>query len=441
MTGLLDHSKMKVGIIGAGISGLAAAYELSKRGVNVTVFEKAPNAGGICSSFKVGDNALLERYYHHFFSNDEHLLQMMGELGLKDRVLMYGTKMGFYCGGEVRRFSTPLDLLRFMPLSPLDRIRLGMVLAYFQLRRDWRSLDDISAAEWLERHAGKEAFRKIWEPLLRIKFGDACSDVSAAWVWGRVHERGSSRGKNRMDERLGYIAGGYETLIGGLVEAIRKSQGEVRCGCEVVGIAREGGKVTCSTSDGGRHSFDKVVSTVETPTFLKIARGLPGEYALRLGQIRYRGVVCATLVLGRPLSDFYWINVSEPEVGVGGVIEQTNFVPKSRYGGLDLVYAVNYVDDKNPLRGRTDEEIVEAYAGDLGRMFPGFRREDIVRHYVFRDMYATPVYSRGFSRLKPGYATPLGGVYIANTTQVYPHGRNLNTLIGNAKQAVEAMLA
>ena len=60
-------------IIGAGFTGLAAAYELVRRGLKPTLIEAAPEAGGLAGTFSVCGGRL-ERFYHHWFTSDRHLM-------------------------------------------------------------------------------------------------------------------------------------------------------------------------------------------------------------------------------------------------------------------------------------------------------------------------------------------------------------------------------
>ncbi|MFH1055819.1 MAG: NAD(P)/FAD-dependent oxidoreductase [Candidatus Altiarchaeota archaeon] len=431
---------MDVAVVGGGISGLTVAYELAKRGTKVVVFEKHREVGGIAGSLEAVKGVQLEKYYHHFFTNDSDLVTLLRELGLEKSLQTFPTKMGFLCDGKVYPFTSPMDLLRFNPLKILDRIRLGLTLLYLQSLKSPGHLDPESGLEWLRRYAGNASVEKIWGPLLKTKFGSNNQNISASWIWGRVSERGRSRGAKKLKERLNYIQGGCHTLLTRLVDSIVSKGGMIKVGSEVTKLRQRGGKIECMLKNGETHLFDKVVAAVETPTFLTITEGLPADYATRISGIKYNGVICAVIVLKRPLSDVYWLNISDPTISFGGVIEHTNFVPPEYYGGYSIVYLFNYVDKDSHFRAMKDDDIIGLYLADLGRIFPDFAKDSLVRYSMFRDEYATPVYVKGFSQLKPGYVTPTKNVYLVNNTQVYPHGRNLNNLIRNSKDAVNAIL-
>ena len=212
-------------MVGAGFSGLAAAYELVQRGFRPIVLEAESEVGGLAAAFQV-DGARVERFYHHWFTNDQYVIELLRELGLEDRVLYKPTRTGMYFANQIYRLSTPLDVLRFPALPVSDRIRLGLTVLRARRVRNWREIDHLSAAEWLRRLGGDRAFRVVWEPLLRGKFGPHAEDVSAAWFWSKLRLRGGSRGA-RGEEQLAYFRGGFASLADELLDRI--TRGEDRC--------------------------------------------------------------------------------------------------------------------------------------------------------------------------------------------------------------------
>ena len=199
---------MRVGIIGGGAAGLAAAYELTKRGHYAEVFKRTPFLGGQASTFPVGGGQL-ERGYHHLFVSDVAITDLIHELGLGDKLAWLESKVGLYHGGTIWNFGTPMDLMRFKPLSLLQRIRVGFWTFLLQKTKDWRKFEGVTARDWLVKHMGAEAYRVIWEPLLRGKFGDYYDQVSMTWIWGKIYLRVAPRGKGMAKERLGYPMGSF----------------------------------------------------------------------------------------------------------------------------------------------------------------------------------------------------------------------------------------
>lgn len=187
-------TEAQVAIIGAGFSGLSAGYELAKNGIKPIVLESSSTAGGMAQAFEVGGSQL-DQFYHHWFTNDEQAMDLIGELGLNDRLLIQPTRTGIYYSGSTYRLSTPFDLLKFTPLSFADRIRLGVLTLKARRVSDWMELEDITARDWLLKNGGAGPYKVVWEPLLKGKFGPVAEDISAVWIWNKLKLRGGSRGK------------------------------------------------------------------------------------------------------------------------------------------------------------------------------------------------------------------------------------------------------
>jgi len=181
-------------IVGGGFSGLSAALELSARGLAVTVLEAEAEVGGLAGSFEVG-GVKLEKFYHHWFTNDRHVMELIEELGLSDQVLLRTSNTGMYHANRSYRLSKPLDLLKFTPLGLIDRIRLGLLVFQARAVRDWMALETLTAEEWLISLCGRKVYSVVWEPLLKGKFGPVAGEISAVWFWNKLALRGGSRGK------------------------------------------------------------------------------------------------------------------------------------------------------------------------------------------------------------------------------------------------------
>ena len=113
-----------VAVLGGGISGLAAAHQLSKRGHRVTLLEADAHLGGLGSTFEHA-GIPIERFYHCLLPTDAALLRLVGEIGLGGEVIWRNVGMGFMVDRRTYPMNGALDLLRFSPLPIFDRLRLG----------------------------------------------------------------------------------------------------------------------------------------------------------------------------------------------------------------------------------------------------------------------------------------------------------------------------
>ena len=350
------------------------------------------------------------------------------------------SRVGTLYDGRIYDFVTPLDLLRFTPLSLIDRIRLGLLTLRLRRMKDWRPLEPFTAAEWLRRKAGKRVYEVFWGPMLRGKFGENhFSQVGMAWVWGKIATRFASRGRGLSREVLGYPIGSFGEIFDTLAQHIAEQGNEVHVSTTVSKIAVEGGRaVGVEVGPRGEaptvRELDAVIAT--TPSYLlpKLMPELPEDYLAKLSGVKYMAAVLVILVLDRPLSHVYWLNVADRSIPFVGVIEQTNLIPPERYGGRHVVYLSNYLDAGHPLYALDGDELLAQYIPHLRKINPAFDEGWIQERYHHKVGAAQPIIGAGYSNLMPDHRTPVKGVYLANTTQVYPEDRGTNYSVRMGKR-------
>jgi protoporphyrinogen oxidase len=425
----------RVAIIGGGFGGLAAAWELTRRGITPIVLEADDAVGGLAGSFDVNGERL-ERFYHHWFTSDTHVAELARELGSEDRIVYRATRTGLYFANHVFRLSSPLDVLRFTPLSPAGRLRLGILALRARAVKNWRALEELTAVEWLVRLGGREVFDVVWRPLLEGKFGPYAADVSAVWFWNKLKLRGGSRSKGGA-ESLAYYRGGFAALAAQLADAIRDAGGEVRTKEPVRRLlVGDDERVLGVRTDRESIPADAVLATPALPIVADlVAPYAPASYVTQLHRIPYLANLCIVLELDRSLSDTYWLNVNDPGFPFVGIIEHTNFEPASTYAGRHIVYLSKYLPADSALSTMSDDALLEFCVPHLQRMFPRFDRSWIQAHHVWRARYAQPVVVPRYSALIPSTMTPLNGLFLCTMAQVYPEDRGTNYAIREGRRA------
>lgn len=436
---------MKIGIIGGGATGLAAGYRLSKNGHRVEIFERASFLGGQASTFEVG-GVRLEKGYHHLFMSDHHMVDLITELGLGDRLRWINSKVGLYHGGRIWKFATPVDLLNFKPLSLLDRIRLGFVTLYLQKVKDWRKLEEITAKEWMEKYVGKNAYQVVWEPLLRGKFGEFYDQVSMAWLWNKLHLRVSSRSKPWSKEKLGYPIGSFGEVFDELGKHLIKKGSEVNISTGVRKILVENDRATGLDLElPGEYletrNYDAIIATTPSYILSRLVPPLRFDYQEKLINVNYLSAVLLILVLDRPLTQMYWLNIADRTIPFVGIIEQTNFIESSHYGGRHLIYLTNYPSKENPIYKKTGEELLAEYVPHLRKINSKFDSSWIQKYYHHKVDAAQPVIGVNYGQRIPDFRTPIRGLYLANTTQIYPEDRGTNYSIRLGTQVADLLMA
>jgi protoporphyrinogen oxidase len=431
---------MRVGIIGGGITGLTTAYFLLKAGHQATVYEAAPAVGGLASSVQV-QGVWIDKFYHCILPSDTALLSLVEEIGLGRDIYWQETEMGFLHRGRLYPLTTPWDLLRFSPLSLLDRLRLGMTGLYTRRLTDLERLERVTAAEWLTRLCGERAFNTIWKPLLVFKFGDRWKEAPATYVWARVRRQGTTHQGRSSKELLAYVRGGFRAIFGRLLEEVQRLGGEIRTSTPVDSIAVTDGRVRGLTIDGRLREFDKVVSTVPVTQFLKLVEpGLLGD-EFRHDGVAYQGAVCVLLVLKEPLTPYYWIPVVDSGASFAGIVETTNLIHREDLDGLSLVYLVNYVPREDPLFVADPESVIETSVAELARIVRGFDAGRVVESHVFRAPFVEPVWTVNYSSRMPRRALLGDSLFVLTTAQLYPQINSTSSCVRQVRDVFPQLVA
>jgi protoporphyrinogen oxidase len=423
----MSRERRRVAIIGGGVAGLTAAYRLLQRGYDVHVYEASPYWGGLVRTFEVGGGRL-ECFYHHIFTTDSDFIALVQELGLGPRLVWRDSKVGIFYQGRLYDFVTPVDLLRFTPVSLMDRLRLGLMALYLRRQRDGERFLHIRAGDWIVRFAGQRNWEVVWGPLFRGKFGDMADQVSMVWLWNKVRLRFSSRRGGPMQrEVLGYMLGSFGLYVDELVARIRALGGHLHAGQPVARVAvRDGRAWGLLLEDGRSEPFEAVVATVANRTFLRLVPELPPDYASLCQAIPYQDALCLVLSLKRPLSHIYWLNITDRGFPFLAVIEHTNFIGPEHYGGQHVLYISNYLSKDSPLLRMDEEELWRLYRPYLGRINPAFDDSWVTGRWLFRGPDAQPVFTVENAGRVPPHRTPVQGLYLANMGQIFPEDRGQN---------------
>jgi protoporphyrinogen oxidase len=422
---------MNICIVGAGPTGLTAGYELAQRGHRVSLFEREERYGRLIDTIQVGDKRL-EKFYHHLFTSDGDIIDLIEELNLSSELSWLSPRNGMYINHKILPFSSPADLFSFTELSLAERFSLGSLLLKARLITNWKKLEDVTAKEWVIKQSGEQVYRKMWEPLLHSKFDRDAERISAAWLWSRIKLRSETRKKTLHAEMLGYMNGAFMAIYDALASRIKKCGGTIECSHPVSQITPHGDGSLEVSCNGRREHFEAVILTSAPSLMLDMGLPLPAWYRESIAQIKYKAHICMLLELTQPLSAFYWIAVTEKEFPFIAVVEHTNLVPVNGYR-CHLVYLSRYVDEKSDLFLSSDESLQEHFIRYLTRMFPQWNRSTIINIRVNRARYVQPVICTGYSRILPPLKTPIENLYLASMAQIYPEDRGQNCAVKMGK--------
>lgn len=411
---------LRTAIIGGGISGLASAHRIAALGHQVTVFEGESFLGGLGTTFPYRDGHL-ERFYHCILPNDDALIALIHDLGMGSELQWRPTKMGFMYRGRIHPLNTPLDLLRFSPLTFVERLRMGLLAFRARSHGLDPALDGITAADWIRGMVGDRAFDILWKPLLAAKIGDHYPALPALWLSSRMN-----REKNTKTEVKGCLVRGYRSLIDGFDRALRARGAQIRMSTRVRAIERDGEGMALRLEDGSIEGFDTVVSTLPVVQFQRMTRSLGLDPALADLKLDYQGVVSGVFLLEKPLTPYYWMPWVDSGATAQGAIEMSNLVPLERSEGAYVTYLVNYTHRDGPLYAESDDALLARYRDDLAKLFPGSERT-IRDQFLFRAPYVEPMWTTGYARAVPPNSVIPGRLYLACTAQVYPNVNSWNS--------------
>ncbi len=432
---MTDKKDKKIAIIGAGITGLALGFWLSKKGFKVTIFEKRKVPGGFLETVRIG-NSRVERYYHHIFKNDTFVLDLLKKLGLIEDLNWFRSTISIYTKGRFFKLMTPWDFLKLPFLSPITKIRLGLAMLYLKNNKNWGKFSQVTVKDWITKIAGREAWDHFWGPLFYGKFEEKASLISAAWFWSRVHIRVNSREKNR--EVLGYLKGSFGKLIAKLIKEIKKNQGKVRLDKEVLKIERlsKSNQFSVETQNK-KEIYDIVVSTINPYELIKISQ-FNRDYQNELKKVSYLGIICLLLVLKEKQSKYYWNNIFDSEIPFKIILEHTNFSSAKNYKGNYLVYLGQYCNPDSKLFRLPNKKLKEIYISYLTQIFPEVKSK-IKKVILSKSRYAQPIIEIDYQKLSN--KTPLRNFYITSLSHIYPEDRGINAGLKEVKKITDTILS
>lgn len=422
------NSVKNIAIIGGGFTGLTAAYTLSKKGHSVTLYEAEQVLGGLVAGFNI-DGVPLEKAYHFLYKTDSHIINMAKELGIADTLNFHASSTGLAYGGKLYPFMTPVDLLRFRPLSFFNRIRAGVVALYLSKATKWEKFANVTAIEWMRRWGGKEVTRIIWEPVLRGKFFDYYDKIAMSYVWGRVAVRANSKDKGDVTEKLGYFDGGFRTFTEAMVEKCKQNGVKFVLGTKPSAILQGENSATVVVN-GAEQVYDAVLATTPSHVFKHLinqsANNVSEAFLEKLTAIEYLGAILMVFTTDKKFTDYYWHNVNDPNQPFLVLLSLSALIGTEKLNGKNVYYIGSYVPHDHTYYQMSDEEIKTLWVQGIKNIFPDFDESTITANHIFKFKNAQHIVEPGYAAKIPPYQSELPNVYLANYTQIFPEDRGTN---------------
>jgi len=417
--------------------GLAAARRALLYGHEVTLIEASSEPGGMAAHFDFG-GVSIERFYHFVCKSDVPTFKLMEELRIGDQMRWRPTSMGYFVRGALHPWGDPISLLRFPHLSLVEKLRYGILMFVSVRKNSWRSLENMTAREWIELWCGKRVYQTLWHPLFALKFYEYANDISASWIWTRIRRVGRSR-RSFLQEELGYIEGGSETLVKALVADITKRGGNIRLSEQATRVLSGDRGVTGVETKSSTYSADAVISTVPLPLVSSLVPEMPPESRAAYHRIVNIGVVCVVLKLKRSVTPHFWVNIIDSDLPIPGIIEFSNLrrIPT----GETIIFAPYYMPISNPLWSRPNASFVKEVMAAVSRINSTINSSDLVESHVGRLSHAQPVCPPGFQGMIPPIQTAIAGLQIADTCYYYPEDRGIAESVRLGQQMADKVVA
>ncbi len=436
----MTYAKKHWGIVGGGILGMTMALRLAQRGQRVTLFEGASQLGGLASEWQLGD-ITWDRHYHVTLLSDTALRNVLTELDLEDQIRWVQTKTGFYTDGHLYSMSNSLEFLRFPPLGLIDKARLARTILHASRLEDPEPLEDIPVEQWLREWSGNRTTEKIWLPLLRAKLGSNYRKASAAFLWAIIARMYAARRSGLKKEMFGYVPGGYARILRALQLKLEQAGVEIVLDHRTRRVqTTHTGEVEITFENGQRESFDQAVLTVPASAAANLCPELDPEEIKKLQQVQYQGIVCASLLLKKPLADYYVTNITDEGIPFTAVIEMSAMVDREQFGGNALVYLPKYVSPDDPIFELSDDHLRNRFLTALVKMYPAFKPSDVLAFKVSRVRQVFAIPTLRYSRNLPSIFTSAPGIQIVNSAHIVNGTLNVNETIQLAERTVPALL-
>jgi protoporphyrinogen oxidase len=434
----MNTSANRWAVVGGGLMGLTIAWRLANAGKSVVLFESSDVLGGLASPWSIGD-IIWDRHYHVTLLSDLNTRRILNELGLEQEMQWVTTKTGFSTNGKLVSMSNAIEYLALPGMSMIDKFRIAGTIVAGSRIQDWRKLEQIPVEEWLTKLSGRTAFQRLWRPLLEAKLGDRWRDSSAAFIWATIQRLYAARRTGLKREMFGYVPGGYAKVVARFEQCLREKGVEIQVSSPVLSIRQDGTQQQLE-SPSGAFRVDRTVITTTPAQVAKLCPALTETERVAFNGVEYQGVVCASMLLEKPLADYYLTYLTDDWVPFTAVVEMSAFVDKAEFGGRSLVYLPKYASASDAVFSTPDDQLRVTYENALRRIYPHFAENRVIEFKVSRVKEVFPIPHLGYSQKLPPLVTTLPGVTAISSAHIVNGTLNVNDTLAVAERASSSLL-
>jgi protoporphyrinogen oxidase len=399
---------MRVGIIGAGPAGITAAYQLSKAGAHVEVFEAGDNVGGLSRTIDLWGQKV-DLGPHRFFSTDPRVNDVwLDVVGAEYRMVDRLTRIYY----QNHFFHYPLK-----PGNALWNMGVGnavrCVASYFKerIRPSIPPGQAETFESWVVSRFGRRLFAMFFKSYSEKLWGIPCDQLDADFAAQRIKKFslgeaikaalgiGSSNHKTLVDQ-FAYPTGGTGMVYERMAQRVEETGSAVHLNAPVRRILHHDKQVHgLQLVDGRIEPFDHVISTMPLTLLVQGLGDLPTEVQRGVEKLRFRNTILVYLNVDEPdLFRDQWLYVHSPELGVGRVTNFRNWVPHLCENSPTSIMALEYwCYDEDPIWREDEASLIERASREI-RATSLIGDANILAGHVHRIRRCYPVYSQGYKR-------------------------------------------
>jgi protoporphyrinogen oxidase len=419
--------------------GLTIALRLAERGQRVTVFEAAPEIGGLAAAWKLND-VTWDKHYHVTLLSDSWTRGLLATIGLESQMKWVVTRTAFHIDGRLAPLSSAIDYLRLPGIGPVAKARLAATILYASRVQNWEKLEQIPVDRWLTRLSGRRAFERVWKPLLMAKIGRQYESASTAFIWATIQRLYAARRAGLKREMFGFVPGGYATVLARCATHLEGLGVTLRTATPIRQIVPSLGELQIDTPSGSER-FDRVVVTTTPKVAARLCATLTEAEQRALEAIRYQGIVCVSLLLDAPISDAYLTYLASEETPITAVVDMSAFVGTEQIGNHGLVYLPRYAPADDPVFTLSDDEIIGRFSAALESVYPEFASRRVHCARISRVSEVFPLPTLGYSRHLPAPETSVPGLFLVSSAHIVNGTLNVNDTVRVAEGAAESLLS
>ena len=409
----------KIVILGAGITGLVAAWRLASKGFDVEVVEKQPLGGGIGGSINHGD-FIIDHGIHGVYASRLETIPVVEEMvrTFGQDFLTVEKKTSIYFNGQYLKYPLGVkEIFQALPITTLVKCSMDFVSARLK-KRLWGSSDGESFQEWVEDRFGPRLYQIYFGPYVEKVWGIPGSQMSSLWLARRVEELSLISVLKRAI--LGLLVPSYRdnemrslqpfTFLyapkgsGQYTERVRQAAenagARISYETEVTRLIMDGRRVTGAEIRKGDfreiRPLDFFISTIPLPSLVKMLESIADSETMDAARkLRYRALVFVNLFINR--SQVYrdqWVYYSDPAIPFIRVNEYTNLGPKFSPPGQTVLQCEVSCFTGDDIWSASDQYLAEICLASLENL--GLvNRDEVFHSTVARQSTAYPVFDVG----------------------------------------------